>query len=368
MSKKRKIIIAMLVVVFALLFISSPVYAVTEDEVKTAVNNASKESVSGNVFIWFLCAIAFLKISQKIDSFMSSLGINVGHTGGNMMAEMVIAARGVGEGKRLLGGGSGGGGKGGGSSGGSGGSGGGFLSGGLAGAVNRNFNKSAVNAATNQGGNAVTRNAFQSSMAKGGSFANSVIGSVAKGNVSQMGSITGETASQAMSSYMGFTGQEGAPSFSDVEIGGGRITGTEFGETAIMNENISNDDMPHMPPPTNSGSASGQGASPDTQSIGRMSGDTVSSNGDGGSSSSSSGGSVAEPSGTQFAMYNTDQYMAPEHGSYDVVEAKDGSKWYRQYAQDTVEKTPYRTDEGKIRYNENIVQKMPPMPKRKDRV
>ena len=65
----------------------------TEAEVEQAVAEQGKEAVTGNVFIWFLCAIAFLKVSQKIDSFMASLGINVGNTGGNMMAELLIAGR-----------------------------------------------------------------------------------------------------------------------------------------------------------------------------------------------------------------------------------------------------------------------------------
>ena len=65
---------------------SMTAFAVTESDVQAA----GKETAAGNVFIWFLCAIAFLKISQKIDSFLSSLGINVGHTGGNMMAELRI--------------------------------------------------------------------------------------------------------------------------------------------------------------------------------------------------------------------------------------------------------------------------------------
>ena len=64
-----------------------PVLAVTEDEV--AANG--KEETAGSIFIWFLCAIAFLKVSQKIDSFMSSLGINVGHTGGSMLGELMVA-------------------------------------------------------------------------------------------------------------------------------------------------------------------------------------------------------------------------------------------------------------------------------------
>lgn len=46
----------------------------------------------------------------------------------------------------------------------------------------------------------------------------------------------------------------------------------------------------------------------------------------------------------------------------------DNSTWYRQYATDTVERTPYMTGEGKIAYHENLVQKLPNMPKRKDRV
>ena len=77
--------------------------------------------------------------------------------------------------------------------------------------------------------------------------------------------------------------------------------------------------------------------------------------------------SVEHPNGTAFGMYHADQYMAPE-GNYETVTMADNSTWYRQYATDTVERTPYMTGEGKIAYHENIVQKLPGMPKRKDRV
>lgn len=73
-----------------------PAFAISESEVQAQVDAAGKEAVSGNVLIWFLCAIAFLKVSQKIDSFMASLGVNVGHTGGSMLAEAMIATRGIG--------------------------------------------------------------------------------------------------------------------------------------------------------------------------------------------------------------------------------------------------------------------------------
>ena len=62
---------------------------------EAAVAASSKEAVTGNVLIWFLCAVAFLKVSQKIDSFMATLWVNVGRTGGSMLAEAMIAARGV---------------------------------------------------------------------------------------------------------------------------------------------------------------------------------------------------------------------------------------------------------------------------------
>ena len=64
---------------------SVSVFALTENEVQDEVSRIGREGVTGNIFVWFLCAVAFLKVSQKIDSFMSSLGINVGHTGGSML-------------------------------------------------------------------------------------------------------------------------------------------------------------------------------------------------------------------------------------------------------------------------------------------
>ena len=69
----------------------------------------------------------------------------------------------------------------------------------------------------------------------------------------------------------------------------------------------------------------------------------------------------------QFAMYNASQYMVPS-GPYEVVKTVDGESWYKQYAQPTVQKTPYEDASGKIKYNEKIVEQMPQIPKRKDRV
>ena len=300
--KNRKIkLYTLLLVVTIFLSQSMTVFAVTE----SGVEAVEKETAAGNVFIWFLCAIAFLKISQKIDSFLSSLGINVGHTGGSMMAELMVAARGLTTAKNVAGGSSFRGGSfrmGGSSSSVNQSS---FLSGGFAGAVGRQFTQSAMHTMTGHSSNPISRRAFESSVRKGGDFANGVTGAVAKGNISYTGSMTGTQAAQALTSYMGQTGIPDAPSYSGVEIGGGRIMGTET--------------------------------------------------------------SVEYPNGTAFGMYNTEQYMAPE-GNYETITTADNATWYKQYATDTVDRTPYMTGEGRIAYHENIVQKLPNMPKRKDRV
>ena len=306
MRKTRKILLVFVLVLVFTSMLAVPAFAVTEDEVQQQVNAIGREGVTGNIFIWFLCAIGFLKVSQKIDSFMSSLGINVGHTGGSMLAEAMIAARGIASVKSFGGHGRGGS-RSGASSGGA--SGGGFASGGLAGVVSRSFQNGAVKNATGSGGGGLGGKAFASSMSKGGGFANRVIGTVATGNISTTGSMTGEKASAALSSYLGYTAlgedAEDVPAFSNVEIGGGRIMATET--------------------------------------------------------------SAEHPEGIAIGMYHTDQYMAPS-GEHTTVTAADGMTWYKQYAADVVERKPYKAPDGNIAYNESIVKKLPDPPKRKDKI
>ena len=185
MKYKKPILTALVLVSCLVLFCYMPVFAaeLTEAQVEEAVAEQGKEAVTGNVFIWFLCAIAFLKVSQKIDSFMASLGINVGNTGGNMMAELLIAGRGL---AGAFHGHGGGGGYRRASSPGSAAVGGSFLSGGLAGAVGRQVQREAVNAATHYSeGPSVGNMLYQSSLKKGGDFANNVISNIAQGNYGQ---------------------------------------------------------------------------------------------------------------------------------------------------------------------------------------
>ena len=150
---------------------------------------------------------------------------------------------------------------------------------------------------------------YSSSVSKGGDFANHVVGSVATGNITQMGTITGEKAVEALHSYMGHTalgpGAENIPTYQNVEIGGGRITGTEV--------------------------------------------------------------TPEHPEGIAFGMYHADQYVAPE-GQYTTVHAADGTAWYKQYAVDAVDKTPYLAPDGSIASTASLVKQLPPPPHRKAKI
>lgn len=354
MIKRKKILITLLVLALACMALASPAFAVTEDEVQNAVASQGKEAVTGNVFIWFMCSVAFLKASQKIDSFMASLGVNVGHTGGSLLAEAMIAVRGIG---MMSGGGLRG--RGGMAAAGVGAAAANkghtgtamtdasFLHGGALGAAQRQIARGAVQSATGGGSglsSAIGGAAFSSSLSKGGKFAADVTGAIAHGRAGTSGSLTGEKAAQALSNYMpqrtstppavptegtaipshtsepsglgagiedappASADADTAPIYSSVEIGGGRITGYE----------------------------------------------------------APAGGSEA----TQFAMYSADQYAAPE-GGYQTVTAVDGSKWYKQYAEAAIKRTPYKEivkgEQTKVLTNESIVQQLPPPPKRKER-
>lgn len=322
MKNFKKVLYTVLTATFISCLSCQLAFAISESDVQAQVDAVGKETVAGNVLVWFLCAVAFLKVSQKIDSFMSSLGINVGHTGGNLLAEAMIAAKGIGGirgfSSHYLGGGhsssstrfntnSG--------------SGGGFsgMGGGLSGIVSRHISNSAIKTATAPQGSpgstasgsssGIGGRMYTSSVSKGGTFANEVIGTVATGNFVSTGSMTGEKAAEALNSYMGHTalgnGAEHVPSYQNVEIGGGRITGIEASEK--------------------------------------------------------------HPEGIAFGMYHTSQYTAPE-GAHTTVHSADGASWYKQYAIDSVEKSPYMAPDGSIAYNESIVKKLPPAPRRKDKI
>lgn len=339
---KRKLLCIFALVLLVCLTISVNCYAVTEADVQAAVDSSSKETVSGNIFVWFLCAIAFMKVSQKIDSFMSSLGISVGRTGGSLMAEALIAGRAVGAGFQLAGKGFGFG-RGSSSGGGSAPAG----KGGFFGGIGRKMTDGATGAATGGGSSggimgSIGRRMYQNSVGKGGSFAAGVIGSVARGEINKMGTISGTNGKAAMESYFGYNAsasvdkKEGNSSFLSVEQGGSTTMSSE--------ENVSG-------------------------TI-EMAGGTIPSFSDiemGGGRITGMETTAEHPDGIQFAMYDAEKYAKPE-GKFDTVTAVDNSKWYKQYAAPAVERTPYMDPKGKVQYNEKIVQRIPKAPMRKDKM
>lgn len=384
MKHRRTTVCLLLVLLMALL--STSAFAVDESEVESAIAASGQDAVAGNLFIWFLCAVSFLKISQKIDSFMTSLGINVGRTGGSMMAEMLIAGRALGGAAKATGGAIGnifnrghsnttnqatgqaftGGG------------------GGMIGVAKRAVGNAAAASATNTAvglGSVVGGAMFGSSLNNGGKFATDVVGAVATGNISRVGSITGAKAAQALTSYLGYGATAGngtgAPS-SKLAMNADSITSaagesiTSPGTDIPVSRDMGGDDVI-----TAEGGATAAAAAyadevessvqdqqapipqqPPTFRDVEIGGGRIT-----GYETPADGGAER-----QFAMYNAGQYMTPQSGDYETVQTADGETWYKQYAQPTVEKTPHKEPGGQIKYDERIVDRMPQVPKRKDRI
>ena len=56
-------------------------------------NGGALTTGQGNIFLWFFCALALLKVAQKCDSYLAALGLSVAQTGSSMGMEMLMAAR-----------------------------------------------------------------------------------------------------------------------------------------------------------------------------------------------------------------------------------------------------------------------------------
>ena len=47
----------------------------------------------GSIFLWLFCAIAFLKVAQRFDTYLATIGLNAAKTGAGIGMEMLVAAR-----------------------------------------------------------------------------------------------------------------------------------------------------------------------------------------------------------------------------------------------------------------------------------
>ena len=332
----------------------APALAIEESEVESAIAASSREEVAGNIFIWFLCAIAFLKVSQKIDSFMSAISniFNQNHNRSNTTNQAA--------GQAFPGHG-----------------------GGLVSIAKRAAGNAAASSATGRSsgiGSFVGGAMFGSSMRGNGRLAQDVVSAVATGNFSSVGSITGEKASQALCNYLGYTagGEQGAGIETEPLRAAGQVGSVTFGEDHITEDGgtaagaapIPSDSPVSSTIPQHKGIPSGVSAAPSHAGInitvaapsfrnveiggGRITGYETPAD-----------GGVEQ----QFAMYNAKQYMEPT-GPYETVQTVDGESWYKQYAQPVVQRTPYKdaADHGKVKYDEKIVQQLPQVPKRKDKI
>lgn len=61
MTKSKKLLLTVFLTVMVSFLFCQPAFAISESEVQAQVDAVGKEAVSGNVLIWFLCAIAFFE-------------------------------------------------------------------------------------------------------------------------------------------------------------------------------------------------------------------------------------------------------------------------------------------------------------------
>lgn len=56
---RKRFFLNCLLILVLVAVMSTSAFAISESDVESAVSASGKEAVSGNVLVWFLCAIAF---------------------------------------------------------------------------------------------------------------------------------------------------------------------------------------------------------------------------------------------------------------------------------------------------------------------
>ena len=390
-----------------------PALAVSEADVEAAVASQGKEVVSGNLFVWFLCAIAFLKVSTKLDSILQAMGLGVRRSPGSILAEAFMALRGMQAGKAILSGQMPGAGS---RSAAAGAGATSAFSGGLAGMVSSKLETDTAASMSGSGGGVTSglgTSLYKSTLGQDGGFASRVIGSVATGQTP--GAIHGATAEEAMQGYFAGT-PDPAPSQGSADTaaafsadGFGGIPSSADG--AVLDD-VDTDMPADAPIPTSPPALEGDTAVPVspgyqeevTQTAGAAVGGTstsyTASVGSGTAASTTiptssslqqaalqrvalgqmgnrttdveigggkiTGREIIPGRGQiQFAMYNARQFERPA-GHYTVQTSRDGEQWYKVYATSAVERTPTTKDErGHYQYEERKVAVLPKAPARR---
>lgn len=391
-----------------------PALAVSEADVEAAVASQGKEAVSGNLFVWFLCAIAFLKVSTKLDSILQAMGLGVGRAPGSILAEAFMALRGMQAGKAILSGQMPG-------AGGRGAAGAGAasaFSGGLAGMVSSKLETDTAASMSGSGGgvtSGIGASLYKSTLGQDGGFASRVIGSVATGQTP--GAIHGAAAEEAMQSYFAGTPDpapaQGSADTASAEMPIGGVGSIPTSADGAVLDDAGADVPADAPIPTSPLALEGDTAvsvSPGyeeevAQAAGRTSAGYTASVGSGPASGGTAASAMIPTSSSlqqaalqrvalgqmgnrttdveigggkitgreiipgrgqiQFAMYNAKQFERPS-GHYTVQTSRDGEQWYKVYATSAVERTPTTRDErGHYQYEERKVAVLPKAPARR---
>ena len=390
-----------------------PALAVSEADVEAAVASQGKEAVSGNLFVWFLCAIAFLKVSTKLDSILQAMGLGVGRAPGSILAEAFMALRGMQAGKAILSGqmpGTGG------RSAATGAGATSAFSGGLAGMVSSKLETDTAASMSGSGGGVTSglgASLYKSTLGQDNGFASRVIGSVATGQTP--GAIHGAAAEEAMQGYFAGT-PDPAPAQGSADAAAD-FSADSFGaipasaDDAVLDASA---DIPtDAPIPTSPLALEGGTAVPVspgyeaeiTQTAGGTSAGYTASVGSGPTSGGTAASATIPTSSSlqqaalqrvalgqmgnrttdveigggkitgreiipgrgqiQFAMYNARQFERPA-GHYTMQTSRDGEQWYKVYATSAVERTPTTKDErGHYQYEERKVAVLPKAPARR---
>lgn len=398
-----------------------PAPAVSEADVEAAVASQGKEAVSGNLFVWFLCAIAFLKVSTKLDSILQAMGLGVGRAPGSILAEAFMALRGMQTGKAILSGqmpGAGG------RSAAAGAGTASAVSGGLAGMVSSKLETDTAASMSGSGGGGIASglgaSLYRSTLGQDGGFASRVIGSVATGQTP--GAIHGAAAEEAMQGYFAGTPNP-APAQGSADTASAEMPIDGFGHIPASADGAVLDDAgadipTDAPIPTSPLALEGDTAVPVSPgyeveitqaagaAVGEPSAGYTASVGSGPSASGGTAASAMIPTSSslqqaalqrvalgqmgnrttdveigggkitgreiipgrgqiQFAMYNARQFERPS-GHYTVQTSRDGEQWYKVYATSAVEHTPTTRDErGHYQYEERKVAVLPKAPARR---
>ena len=195
----KKTLFTLFTVINLVLLYCPAALALTEDEAAAAVDAQGKDAVSGNLFLWLLCAIAFLKVSTKLDGILHSLGIGVSRSPGSMLSETLLAFRGFEIGKAFMGLGAA---KAAATTAATKNTPGNTYAGGLSGMVSRHVQQSTASSISGQSGGigaSLGGTMYHNSLGKDGGFASKVIGSIATGQTS--GCITGDSAVEALNGH-----------------------------------------------------------------------------------------------------------------------------------------------------------------------